>query len=140
MTANIVKQFIEEVWNARVPQHLEELLHPDFVDHSLPDGLEPDAEGLKKWIALTSASFEHRTEIEDQVTEGDKSVIRVTMHLKHIGVWRGMAATGKEVTTRGYRTYRVKDGKIIEHWALIDGSLLESKLREVEHGCAVRKG
>lgn len=133
MTAAIVSAFIDHVWNNGLPPDL----HPAFIDHGLPPTFSANAAGLAAWIAQTSASFEHHTTIEDQVTEGDKSVVRITMRLKHIGTWRDIPPSGKEVYTRGYRLFRVADGKIIEHWALIDGNTLENQLRETVRGCAV---
>jgi predicted ester cyclase len=125
MTAQIVAAFINDVWNNGATPDL----HPSFVDHSLPPALGDNAASLATWVAQTSMAFEHRTLIEDQVTEGDKSVVRITMRMKHIGTWRDIPATGKEVQTRGYRLFRIADGKIIEHWALIDGNALETQLR-----------
>lgn len=66
------------------------------------------------------------------MTEGSKCVLRIKMQMKHIGAWRGIPATGMEVSTSGYRMFRVQDGKIIEHWALVDGSAVERQLRGTE--------
>jgi hypothetical protein len=137
MTAQIVLQFIEEIWNRQLTDTLGNFLHPAFTDHALPAPLTPDVGGLRQWINLTSASFIHRTIVEDHVTEGDKCVLRIRMQVTHIGTWRGIPATGMEVSTSGYRMFRVQDGKIIEHWALVDGSALESQLRGTEHACKV---
>ncbi|HTJ12097.1 MAG TPA: ester cyclase [Dinghuibacter sp.] len=125
MIAAIITHYIERTWNnGAVPD-----LHPDYVDHGLPPDLPPTAEGVRRWIALTSASFEHHTVIDHQLTEGDKSIVLITMRMRHIGTWRGIPPTFKEVSIRGYRLFRVADGKIIEHWALIDGNALEKALR-----------
>lgn len=40
--------------------------------------------GMKKWIMSNSASFQHQTIIEDQVCEGDKIILKITMRMKHI--------------------------------------------------------
>ena len=100
MTAQIVLGFLENIWNKGAIEEAGTFLHPDFIDHSLPAGLPPDAEGLKQWVSLTSASFEHHTIIDDMVTAG-------------------------------YRLFWVKEGMIIAHWAMIDGSALERKLRAI---------
>ena len=80
-----------------------------------------------------------QTDILDQVTEGDKTVLRIRMKLKHTGTWRGIEPTGIELDTMGYRQFKVKDGKIIEHRALIDGETIENKLRDTAHSCEVVK-
>ena len=126
---SLTAAFIDVVWNQQQLDQLDNYLHPDFVDHSLAAGLPPDRTGLQQWIQATSRAFHHQTHIEDHVTEGAKSVLRITMELTHIGEWRGIAATGRLVRTTGYRLFRVAEGKIIEHWAAIDGTQLESALR-----------
>ncbi|GAB4020401.1 ester cyclase [Spirosoma koreense] len=134
MDVNQVKQvttrFIEDVWNQQRYDKLGEYLHPDYVDHSLPAALSADGIGLMKWIQATSQSFSHQTLIEDQITEGNKTILKVKLIMTHIGAWRGIGPTGAQVTTSGYRFYRLQDGKIIEHWAEINGTLLESQLKQ----------
>ena len=134
---NLVSQFIEEIWNKQRFEQLDAFIHPQFKDHSLPKALPPDKEGMKKWIAGMGTSFMHQTIIEDQVTEGENVVIRISLLLKHTGTWRGIPETGTEVTAKGFRFYKVKDEKIIAHWGLIDGQAIESQLKDAAQGCTV---
>lgn len=131
----LIQHFIEEIWNGRNFERLQEFLHSDFKDHSLPAGFQGNMIGLQNWVLATSASFKHRTHIEEQVTEKDKSVLKIRMNLKHIGKWREIEPTGLEVQTVGYRLFKMEEGKILEHWALIDGQSIENQLRQSFHGC-----
>ena len=133
----LAQQFIEQIWNKRSFEMLDDFLHPAFKDHSLLPALSPDREGLNKWIKATGIAFEHETIIEDHVTEGDQIMLRIKMKLKHIGVWRGIEPTGIELYTNGYRHFKIKDERIIEHWALIDGETIENQLKEASHGCTI---
>jgi len=135
--AILVRNFIEQVWNNSAFETLDFFLHPDFIDHSLPPVLSADQDGTKKWIINTGLSFAHNTVIEDQVTEGDKSMVKIKMNLKHTGAWRGIEPTGVNLQTSGYRCFRFQNGKIIEHWALIDGQSIENQLKEASHGCKI---
>ena len=135
----LIAGFIEDIWNQRRFELLDRYLHPTFVDHSIPPSLSPDAQGLEKWVRLTCQSFEHRTIIDEQVTEPGKSIIKIRMLLRHIGEWRGIAPTKLEIAAVGYRCFRIADGRIIEHWALIDGNAIENQLRETTHGCKVQQ-
>jgi predicted ester cyclase len=92
---------------------------------------------LKNWISATSASFDHKTLIEDHVSEGDKIILKIKMIMKHIGLWRGIEPSGAEVTATGYRFYKLKEDKIIESWALIDGQAIESQLKGAIQFCKV---
>jgi len=126
----LIISYIDEIWNQRRFDKLDQFLHEEFSDHSLPPSFPQGKEGLKKWIEATSDAFEHQTIIEDQVTEGDKSIIRVSMELKHTGTWRNYPATGKTVRTKGFRSFRITDHKIVEHWAQIDGQMIETQIKD----------
>ena len=133
----LVQDFIEKIWNNRTFERLDDFLHPDFKDYSLPEVLSPNKEGTKKWITNTSASFEHNTIIEEQVSEADKVIIKIRMDLKHIGVWRNIEPTGIVLHSIGYRYFKLRDEKIIEHWGLIDGTAIENQLKNASHGCKI---
>ncbi|SFE44052.1 Predicted ester cyclase [Chitinophaga sp. CF118] len=134
-TAHFITQFIDEIWNQQRFDRLPHFLHPDFTDHSLPSHLPPNATGLQAWISAVGQSFQHQTIIEDQVTEGDKSILKVRLALVHSGVWRDIAPTGVNVSAIGYRSFRITEDKIIEHWALIDGNTIENQLKDTVSGC-----
>lgn len=133
-TLKVVTDFIEHIWNQRDFDKLDKFIHQDFIDHSLSPALPANKEGLKKWVMGTGLSFEHTTIIEDHVLEGDKCILKIKMNLKHIGNWRGIEPTGAELHTTGYRHFKLKDNRIIEHWALIDGQTIENELTKASHG------
>jgi predicted ester cyclase len=137
--STLVKTFIEQVWNQQSFKLLDTLLHPDYRDNSLSSPFQIGKEGTIKWILNTGLSFEHLTTIEDQVTEGDKSIVKIKMTLKHVGTWRNIEATGISLDTTGYRFFKFKDGKIIEHLALIDGQTIENQLKNASAGCVIVK-
>jgi len=76
-------------------------------------------------VALTAfGTFHH--EIAASIAEGDKVASRVTGFGTHTGDFVGVPATHKDVSMTGISIHRVKDGKLIEHWAQIDAlSLLQ---------------
>ncbi len=122
----LIQRYIEEVWNKGNIDLIPELVDQNYIDHSIP---LPGLEGLKKWIQATSTAFEHQTIIEEQITESNTSALRIILRVKHIGEWRGIAASDKEAQTEGFRFYRVANGKIVEHWGHIDGDKLATQLK-----------
>jgi len=137
--STLVQNFIELVWNQQSFEQLDKLVHPNYQDHSIQSSLPPGKEGTRAWILNTGLSFDHHTTIEEQVTEGDKCIVKIKMRLKHVGTWRNIAPTGISIETNGYRFFKFKDGKIIEHWALHDGQNIENQLRHAVEGCEIVK-
>jgi ketosteroid isomerase-like protein len=79
----LVRRFVEAQANADLDT-LEELLAPDFVDHSLQAEQEPGREGFMQSVAEEPAIFSNvRSNIEDQAAEGDKVISRLTMKRIH---------------------------------------------------------
>lgn len=135
----IITNFIEDIWNKNQFDKIGQYISPNFIDHSLPPNLPADKEGMKRWIIGTGKSFEHTTIIEDMVCENNKVMLKFKMHMKHIGAWRGIEPTCYEVSTVGYRYYQLTNGKITEHWALLDGNSIENQLRHAATGCKIQQ-
>jgi serine phosphatase RsbU (regulator of sigma subunit) len=99
---------------------LDELLAPDFVDHSMLPGQVPGREGFMQSVAeMYAALSDMRTTIEYQATDGDDMVIsRLTLRTIHDrGEFMGVAPTGKEWTNPIIVINRVSGGKIVEEWS-----------------------
>lgn len=135
----IVTNFIEEIWNLKEFEKIDKYISTDFVDHSLPTSLPANKDGMKRWIIATGESFQHKTIIDDIVCEDESVMLKMTMHLRHIGVWRGIEPTHREISTVGYRFYKIVKRKIVAHWSLLDGNSIENQLNETFHGCKIQR-
>ena len=133
----LVSEFIRQVWNERKLEALDQFIHTEYHDHSFIPTLPTNKEGLLHWIGAVSASFDHQTIIVSLVAENDMVAAQILFRGKQVGKWRNIAATGKEAEVKGFRHFRIKDGKIAEHWALLDGEALQTALSHTAHGCAV---
>src|SRR5918994_1323273 len=135
----LVRRFLEAEANADLDM-LDELLGPDFVDHSLLEGQDPGREGYKQQLAEQHAALSDvRCIIEDQLAKGDKVVTRITWRSIHDrGEYRGLAPRHKEVVVTGMIMHRIEGGKIVEEWSEGSGSAeiaeahLEQEIRERE--------
>lgn len=136
---SIVTNFIEEIWNNNQLEKIDNYISADFIDHSLPPTLPANKDGMKLWIFGVGISFKHKTIIDDIVCEDNKVMLKIKMQMKHIGVWREIKPTHFEISTIGYRYYNLADGKITEHWALIDGNSIENQLKEASKGCKIQE-
>jgi steroid delta-isomerase-like uncharacterized protein len=114
-------RFVEEVINRGNVSLIDELSGANFVDHSLPPGVDPTPEGFKAFMATFRAAFPdlHYT-IEDSIAEGDRVVQRTTARGTMKGDFQGMPASGKSATWSEIHITRFENGKAVEHWAVVD--------------------
>jgi predicted ester cyclase len=120
----LLEHWFEEVWNKGREDAIDELSTPDVIAHGLthPDGTEVKgrAEFKEFYRAFKSAFTNIHIEVEDTVTEGDKTLARCLVTAMHTGEGIGKAATGKDVRFTGMCLIRVKDGKMAEAWNNFD--------------------
>jgi predicted ester cyclase len=95
---------------------LDEFMAPDFVEHNPFPGMEPTRDGWKKVFMGFVDGAPGYHEVEDLVAEGDKVVARIVGYGRHQGDLFGMPATGKDIRVSGIAIWRLREGKIVEHW------------------------
>jgi predicted ester cyclase len=101
---------------------LDDYIAEDFVAHNpLYPGVSLDREGMKQGAEIFRlAAPRARHEIRTQVAEGDLLVSHIVARGVHAGELLGIPATNKEVETDGMAIHRVRDGKIVEYWSVVD--------------------
>ena len=99
---------------------MDEFLSEDFVEHNPFPSVPANREGWKQIFKMFSEAAPGYHVIDDLIAEGDKVVARITAHGKHIGNLFGIPATNKEFSMTGIAIWRIKNGKIIEHWNQTD--------------------
>ena len=111
-----------EAFNEGKLEVIDELIADDSIDHAeLPPGIPPGKEGLKLFVkALRSAFPDLKITINFEVAEGDLVVAHGTTTGTMKGEFAGMPPNGKSATWNAIHITRVKDGKIVEHWAVQD--------------------
>ncbi|HEY3530514.1 MAG TPA: ester cyclase [Nocardioides sp.] len=92
----------------------------DYEEHDPVPGQGTGKEGaIDRFSLITGALAPHFT-IEDLVAEGDRVVVRWTNSGTHVGEFAGIPATGRAFTIAGIDVYRLVDGRLCEHWHVID--------------------
>src|ERR671910_1297812 len=135
----LVRRFVQ-AQNERDLAALEQMMSPDFVDHSVLPGQGSTREDYLRVVAEDQAAFsEARLIIEDQIAEDDKVMSRLRVRGAHDqGMFWGMPPTGVKLETTAITVNRVVGGKIAEEWS--EGSVmyeltqqrLDNELRERE--------
>jgi predicted ester cyclase len=116
----VTRQLLEVFEHGKLDA-IDELVHPEFINHEAPPGSPQGPEGLKQTISwLRGLWGPMRAEIQDEISEHDKVVARLVMHGHHVGEFLGKQPTGKEYAAKQIHIWRIQDGKAIEHWSVRD--------------------
>jgi predicted ester cyclase len=100
---------------------IDEFVAEDFVAHNPPvPGVSLDRDGLKQAAEIFRIATPGKHEIPLQVAEGDLVVSRIVGRGVHAGELLGIPPTNREVETDGIAIHRIRDGKIVEYWSVVD--------------------
>jgi len=117
----IFRRYVEEVGNEGNLDLAEEIFDR-YIAHQ-PDGsvLERGPEDVKRFMGEFRSAFpDFHSTVEDQIAEGDKVVTRWRMRGTHLGEFRGIDPTGKELGITGIGIFRFSDSKVVESWDNLD--------------------
>lgn len=99
----------------------------DYAEDAMNHGRSVGREGLQRTLDDIYITFpDWRMEIADMVAEGDTVVVRCRVSGTHLGVGQrpinggmlvGVKPTGKRFEVSHIHWYRVRNGKIAEHYA-----------------------
>ncbi len=117
----IIRRLVEEVYNGDDLDVLEEILSPDFVNHSAVPEHQHGIVGFKHVNRWVRAGFsDAHYEIEDMIAEGDRVVVRYTIHGTHKGELLSIPRTNRQLTLTAIEIYRLAESKIEEQWVNLD--------------------
>ena len=95
---------------------------PGFVRHDpgLPFEVRGPEGVLQLHDALMPAFPDMRLPLADFVAEGEKVLVRLTIHATHTGKFGDLPASGRRIEVPVLDLFQIRDGVLIEHWALLD--------------------
>jgi steroid delta-isomerase-like uncharacterized protein len=116
----VVRRFIKEIFEEGQVEAVNELVDPDFVRHAEPAG-DTDREGLRAAMDRVSRGLADTAfTIEDMIAEDDRVAVRVTASARQVGEFMGIPPSGRSYTIGEIHIFRIRDGKIAEHWHQAD--------------------
>jgi predicted ester cyclase len=94
---------------------------PDFVRHDpgLPFEVRGPQGVMQLHDALLPAFPDMELPLQDFVAEGEKVLVRLRVKGTHTGVFGDMAATGCKIDIGVLDLFQIRDGVLVEHWALL---------------------
>lgn len=119
-TKQTVRRLYEEVVNEGRLELLDEIAQPDHHEHNPFPGQVQGVEGLKQRVSMVRGAFNPRFTIEHLLEDGDKVAIMWSNQGTHLGEWLGVPPTGKTYVINGVDIFRLQDGRLAEHWDVVD--------------------
>lgn len=115
------RRYVEQVQNRGDVAALDEFLAPDAVNHTPPPGMPGTRDGAKRIVGMMRAAFpDHDAVVEHMVAEGDLVATYKMLTGTHRGDFMGIAPTHRRVRIRIMDFVRYRDGKVAEHWNIVD--------------------
>lgn len=119
-TQEIVRRFYEDVMGDGDIAALHELATDDYEEHDPFPGQGEGLSGLKTRTEMIRDGLAPHFAVEDVIHEGDKLVVKWTNSGTHVGDFLGIPATNKSFSIAGIDIFRLRDGKLAEHWHVVD--------------------
>lgn len=118
----VIRKFVEEVWNAHNAEAVDKFASSDYVDHD-PFHDEPvkGPDGLKKLITgYLNAFSDVHIAIDELLADGNQVTMRWTGTGTHDGELRGIPPTHRKATVGGISIYRIVNDRIAETYTYWD--------------------
>ena len=113
-----------------------DLFAEDYVNHQRsaaapapPAGKSPKQATLAFFQARLTGVPDLRVSIETSLASGDKAAASFVYEGAHGGVYYGVAPTGRPMRFTSCDIFRVRDGRIAEHWGMGDIAGVLAKLK-----------
>jgi len=128
----MVRSLFDEVLNRGRLSLIDDCFADDFVEHNPAPGQGAGREGVKHRIrALREAFPDVRFVVDEIVAENEVVAVRYRWEGTHSGTFLGIPATGRRVAVRGMDFYRLKNGRVTEHWDNMDELAMLTQLGDL---------
>jgi predicted SnoaL-like aldol condensation-catalyzing enzyme len=115
----LIRRMTEEAFNQGDLEAIDRYCAPDFFNHvSGESGTEP-----YKNVVTFTRRFSNMNVIDDIIAEEDRVVLFLTVSGTlgdDVDLFGMKIPRGQSFTTKHVHTFRIRDGKAVEHWAVRD--------------------
>ena len=115
-----IRRFIVDAWSGGNVDVIDEVVHPDVIDHNPGPGQAGGLDGQKQVLRMFRAAFDMKITLDLLLSDGDYVIDRWTAQMKHKADFMGIPATGKAATITGMDISRFENGKVKELWHMED--------------------
>lgn len=125
----VVRRFVKEIFEELRPESVDELVADDFVWHRAGGGGDKQflrAATTRMGGMLTNIHFA----IDDEIADADRVAVRLTASGTATGAFPGAAeAAGHSYSIEEIHIFRLRDGRVVEHWHQYDAMGQQRQLR-----------
>jgi predicted ester cyclase len=116
-----MRLFVEQVQANGRFELIDDLVHPEFRNHTVEPGQRNDRAGIGETVAAMHEAFcGLRVEIVHCVGAGELVATHKVFRGRHTGTWFGLPPSGNQVELRVMDLVSYRDGQWAEHWAVAD--------------------
>jgi predicted ester cyclase len=117
----IIRRLVDEWQSGHRREVGAELLADDFVDSAHGTGPDTSKERALDWWDDTFRAFpDFSVEIRHMVAESDLVATYKTFSGTHSGDFMGILATGRSARFDAFDLMRLRGGKVVDHWVVLD--------------------
>jgi predicted ester cyclase len=126
---DVVRQWVEDIVNAKDVDACDRLIAPEYVEHAAmafgrpAPGRVSGPATMRQTAQIMNSMFPDMTyTIEAMIAEDDIVALRVTAQGTNLGPIGGgvIPPTGRQFVAGQSHWFRVEDGKLAEHWVTRD--------------------
>ena len=120
--SDVVRRLTQEVFVGGDFSHWDDLIDDSFEDHDPMPGMPNDKKGQRQTAEAVVAAFSDRKAEMDELTDmADGRVVENWIFGgTHSGEMMGIPPSNKKIRVRGIEIWRCANGKIVEHWGVVD--------------------
>jgi len=117
----LIRRLFDEVLNAGNFGLLDQLIGASYVEHNPVANQAAGAAGVRDRILQLRAAFpDLRFSLQELIGEDAIVAARYRWQGTHTGLFLGITPTGRRLSVRGMDFYRLEDGRVVEHWDVVD--------------------
>jgi steroid delta-isomerase-like uncharacterized protein len=115
MSNKHLQQLFAQALNEKRIELFDEFIHPEYNNHNAY--VEPGPAGVKAFFRHYLDAFpDTKVAIEDVIEEGGRISARFTYNGTFTNTFMGYPSNSAAIQMRSIDIWRVKDGKLVEHW------------------------
>ena len=124
----LVRRFVQEIFVDGNADAVDDLVSEDFVPHTWPSTGDGRGDLKRALERVAKGLSDPRFTIEDMIAEADRVAVRLTAGARQTGEFMGMPPSGKSYRIGEIHIFRIRDGKVSEHWHQFDSMGMMSQL------------